>query len=41
MTSTEIAAASKVMLGTTEAVAMYIGSTKIWPTNTPQPHDYS
>ena len=41
MTSTEIAAASKVMLGTTEAVAMYIGSTKIWPINTPQPHDYS
>jgi len=30
MTSTEIAAASKVMLGTTEAVAMYIGSTLIW-----------
>jgi len=30
MTSTEIAATSKVMLGTTEAVAMYIGSTLIW-----------
>ena len=30
MTSTEIASASKVMLGTTEAVAMYIGSTQIW-----------
>ena len=28
MTSTEIASASKVMLGTTEAVAMYIGSTQ-------------
>ena len=42
MTSTEIAAASKIMLGTTEAVAMYIGSTKIWPTGSaPQPHDYS
>lgn len=41
MTSTEIASASKIMLGTTEAVAMYIGSTKIWPTNSPQPHDYS
>ena len=41
MTSTEIASASKVMLGTTEAVAMYIGSTKIWPTSSPQPHDYS
>jgi len=32
MTNTEIASASKIMLGTTEAVAMYIGSTKIWPT---------
>ena len=42
MTSTEIASASKIMLGTTEAVAMYIGSTKIWPTGSaPQPHDYS
>lgn len=40
MTNTEIAAASKIMLGTTEATAMYIGSTKIWPT-TPQQHDYS
>ena len=29
MTSTEIAAANKIMLGTTEAVAMYIGSNKI------------
>ena len=44
MTNTEIANASKIMLGTTEAVAMYIGSTLIW-----QPsggggqiqHDYS
>lgn len=41
MTSTEIAAASKIMLGTTEAVAMYIGSTKIWPVGAPQPHNYS
>ena len=42
MTSTDIAAASKVMLGTTEAVAMYIGSTKIWPTGGgQQQHDYS
>ena len=42
MTSTEIAAASKVMLGTTEAVAMYIGSTKIWPAGGgQQQHDYS
>ena len=40
MTSTEIAAASKVMLGTTEAVAMYIGSTLIWPRGE-QEHDYS
>jgi len=31
MTSTEIATASKIMLGTTEAVAMYIGSVKMWP----------
>lgn len=30
MTSTEIASASKVILGTTEATAMYIGSTQIW-----------
>ena len=42
MTSTEIESASKIMLGTTEAVAMYIVSTKIWPTGSaPQPHDYS
>lgn len=42
MTSTEITSASKIMLGTTEAVAMYIGSTKIWPTGGgQQPHDYS
>lgn len=30
MTNAEIAAASKIMLGTTEAVAMYIGSTQVW-----------
>ena len=30
MTSTEIANASKIMLGSTEAVKMYIGSTLIW-----------
>ena len=42
MTSTEIAAASKVMLGTTEAVAMYIGSVKMWPVGGgQQEHDYS
>lgn len=34
MTSTEITTASKVMLGTTEAVAMYIGSNKIWEQQT-------
>lgn len=49
MTNTEIAAASKVMLGTTEAVAMYIGSTLMWSTGSgggsgeggETPHDYS
>jgi hypothetical protein len=30
MTSTDIANASKIMLGSTEATAMYIGSNKIW-----------
>lgn len=35
MTSTTIASASKIMLGTTEAVAMYIGSTLIWQAQTP------
>lgn len=30
MTSTEIAAAEKIMLGSTEATAMYIGDTLIW-----------
>ena len=30
MTNQEILTASKIMLGTTEAVAMYIGSTLIW-----------
>lgn len=34
MTNTDIASASKVMLGTTEAVAMYIGSNKIWEQQT-------
>ena len=43
MTSTEIASASKVMLGTTEADAMYIGSTLIWQKSggSQQEHDYS
>jgi len=30
MTSTEIAAADKIVLGSTEAEAMYMGSTLIW-----------
>lgn len=30
MTNTELASASKVMLGTTEATAMYIGDTLVW-----------
>lgn len=34
MTSTQIAAASKIMLGDTEAYKMYIGSTKIWEQQT-------
>ena len=42
MTSTEIAAASKIMVGTTEAVAMYIGSMLIWQkSGGQQEHDYS
>ena len=40
MTNTQIAAASKIMVGTTEAVAMYIGSTLMWPIGGGQ-HDYS
>ena len=34
MTSTEIANASKIMLGSTEATAMYIGSTQVWTAQT-------
>jgi hypothetical protein len=34
MTNTQIAAASKIMVGTTEAVAMYIGSTLMWELKT-------
>ena len=42
MTSTEIAAANKVMLGTTEAVAMYIGSTLLWSAGGgQQEHNYA
>ena len=37
MTNTEISNADKIMLGDTEALAMYIGSTQIWQ-NTP-PYD--
>lgn len=33
MTSTELSNASKVMLGSTEASAMYIGSTLVWQQN--------
>lgn len=35
MTNTEIAAASKIMLGSTEAEAMYIGNTLIWQPQSP------
>lgn len=38
MTSTEIASASKIILGTTEATVMYIGSTQIWQSD-PKPHN--
>lgn len=42
MTNTEIVAASKIMLGTTEAIAMYIGSTLIWQQGgSSVVHDYS
>ena len=44
MTNTEITSASKIMLGTTEADAMYIGSTLIWQKSGgggSQVHDYS
>lgn len=42
MTNVEIATASKIMLGTSEAVAMYIGSTLIWSQGGgQQEHDYS
>jgi hypothetical protein len=34
MTSTDIANASKIMLGSTEAVKMYIGSTVVWEPQT-------
>lgn len=42
MTNTEIVAASKIMLGTTEAIAMYIGSMLIWQQEGGSVvHDYS
>lgn len=34
MTNTEIAAASKIMLGTTQISAMYIGSQLMWHNET-------
>lgn len=34
MTNTEISTAKKVMLGSIEATAMYIGSILIWQANT-------
>lgn len=42
MTSTEIANASKIIVGSTEAVKMYIGGTLMWPIGGGQiQHDYS
>lgn len=44
MTSTQISAASKIMLGSTEATKMYIGNTLIWSTEGgggQVQHDYS
>jgi hypothetical protein len=42
MTSIEIANADKVMLGSTDAVKMYVGSTMIWEMNTgPLPQGYT
>jgi hypothetical protein len=40
MTSTDIAAAEKIMLGSTEAEAMYIGNTLLWPIGGGQ-HNYA
>lgn len=34
MTNTELANATSIMLGTTQASAMYIGNTLIWSNNT-------
>lgn len=34
MTNTDIASATSIMLGTTQASAMYIGNTLMWPINT-------
>jgi hypothetical protein len=31
MTNTEISNANKIMIGSVEASALYIGSTKMWP----------
>lgn len=40
MTNTEISNANKIMIGSVEASALYIGSTKMWPIGGGQ-HDYS
>jgi hypothetical protein len=34
MTNTELANATSIMLGTTQASAMYIGNTLVWSNNT-------
>jgi len=41
MTSTEIANASKIILGSTEAVKMYIGNSLIYQAWTPNVNGYS
>ena len=39
MTNAELTAASKIMIGTTQASAVYIGSTKVWPSVPSSPYD--
>lgn len=41
MTSTEIASASKIILGSTEADSMYIGSTQVWTSWNPDTNGYA
>jgi len=42
MISTDITSSNKIMLGTTEAIKMYIGSILIWQqSGGQQEHDYS